>query len=56
VLSLLANEPKTVSRTWDEIRSTKATPIPYDWFVLTLDMLAALELIEFQRGRLRRRT
>jgi hypothetical protein len=55
VLTLLAREPKTVTRTWDEVRTSLATPISYDWFILTLDMLAAIDAIRFERGKLHRR-
>ena len=55
VLALLAREPKTVTRTWDEIRVGLVTPISYEWFILTLDMLAAVDAIRFERGKLQRR-
>jgi hypothetical protein len=56
VLSLL-EEPKTVSRLWDETKnygSSKAE-ITFDWFVLALDLLFIMEAIEQERGRLQRR-
>lgn len=53
---VLLREPKTVSRVWDEL--TRATSpqaeVTYDWFVLALDTLYAMGLLEFERGRLRR--
>ena len=52
-------EPLTVSRLWDEIRSTRsgsddAAPINYDWFVLALDLLFIMGAIEFDRGLIRK--
>ena len=57
VLQLL-DEPKTVSRLWNEItdmrRRANSTLITYDWFVLSLDLLYMLNSIELELGRLRR--
>jgi hypothetical protein len=55
-LLALLREPKTVSRLWIDLKSRRAdtVPIMYDWFVLGLDMLFALGLIEFERGRVAR--
>jgi len=71
----LLDEPKTVSRLWDELRRARAetatTPaanrpsqppqpiqdrstVPFDWFVLALDLLYLLGAVELQRGRIRR--
>jgi hypothetical protein len=52
-------EPMTVSRLWDEIRTRRGgavepAPINYDWFILTLDLLYMVEAIEFERGLIRR--
>ncbi len=57
VLALLS-EPKTVSRVWDELAKSTAgqSMMPYDWFVLALDMLYAMGLLELERGRLCRCT
>lgn len=49
------DEPKTVSRLWDEIqrayRGRTASPtLTYDWFVLSLDMLFALNAINLNHG------
>lgn len=78
LLSLL-DEPKTVSRLWDELRrvrveatasvATRWGPamqrrqpqdgrcnIPFDWFILALDLLYLLGAIELERGRIRRVT
>ncbi|AKT37244.1 ABC-three component system middle component 6 [Chondromyces crocatus] len=55
VLQLL-REPKTVSRLWSETKRRRdtATPITYDWFVLALDLLFAMGLIAFERGKVQK--
>jgi hypothetical protein len=58
VLSLL-DEPKTVSRVWDELGKLRASKcetsvLTYDWFVLSLDLLFSIQAIDFERGLLRR--
>ena len=54
----LLTEPKTVSRLWDELKSTKKTvdscSLTYDWFVLSLDFLFTLNVIELEKGLIRR--
>lgn len=54
-------QPMTVSRLWDEVRSARAaytpqSPIGYEWFVLTLDLLFLMGAIELDRGVLKRTT
>ena len=53
VLSLLG-EPKTVSRLWSEHKRLRAdhsdSTITYDWFVMALDLLFALNTIDLQNG------
>lgn len=56
ILRLLA-EPKTVSRTWEEIRLSRKgrneeDRLTYDWFVLALDLLYLLGALTLERGRL----
>lgn len=56
ILDLLS-EPKTVSRLWDELQRSRSErfgvrTIPYDWFVLALDLLYTLEILEMERGLL----
>jgi hypothetical protein len=58
ILTLL-DEPKTVSRLWEETRLTRArrahsAAVTYDWFVLALDLLYLLSAIDLERGRIRR--
>jgi hypothetical protein len=62
ILSYLAY-PKTVSALWEEVsRQAEALAenlrrrISYDWFLLALDLLYALEAIEFKDGLVTRRS
>lgn len=52
------DEPKTVSRVWDDFRNNNhakgSSAVPYDWFVLALDLLYTLGAIDFERGRLKK--
>ena len=57
----LLDEPKTVSRLWDEARSARSTRVAsptlsFDWFVLALDLLYALGIVELEQGRIIRRS
>lgn len=60
VLTLLAH-PKTISALWEELNrldaGLAATPrrITYDWFLLALDLLYALGIIELESGLVARR-
>ncbi|HXQ20028.1 MAG TPA: ABC-three component system middle component 6 [Candidatus Acidoferrales bacterium] len=56
VLRLL-DEPKTVSRVWDEMRRaqpTSSVSVTFDWFVLAMDLLCVLGTIDLEKGRLRK--
>lgn len=58
ILTLL-DEPKTVSRLWDEFISRKLNKtstllVTYDWFILSLDVLYMLNAIRLEKGVLRR--
>lgn len=55
VLRLLSR-PVTVSRLWTELKRIKErqAPISYDWFILGLDVLYLMGLVEFDRGRVRK--
>lgn len=58
VLRIL-NEPKTVSRLWEDLRQSKPvrtdiSSITFDWFVLALDLLYIMNTIELERGKIRR--
>ena len=52
----LLGEPKTVSRLWSDTKRQRegVTPITYDWFVLALDLLFAMGLVVFERGRVQK--
>lgn len=60
ILELL-DEAKTVSRLWEDLKRDRAAKaetatLTYDWFVLALDLLYALQAIEMDRGRIRKST
>ena len=52
-------QPTTVSKLWDQVRNQRAkyapsSPIAYDWFILSLDLLYLLGAVEFDRGLINR--
>ena len=54
------DEPKTVSRLWEEIqrnyRSRAAAPtLTYDWFILSLDLLFTVNAIRLSQGLITKR-
>ena len=56
VLDLL-DEPKTVSRLWEELQRNRMLGVrivTYDWFILTLSFLYTLRAVEMDRGLLRK--
>ena len=50
------DEPKTVSRLWDEVqakyRGRQTATLTYDWFVLALDLLFSVSAITLVNGRI----
>jgi hypothetical protein len=51
------DRPKTVSRLWEQMRRPQSSlleAISYDWFLLAVDLLYLLRVVEFEDGRLRR--
>jgi len=57
----LLDEPKTVSRLWEEfqrhgVKSLRidSCDVPFDWFVLALDLLHLLGAVHLTAGRLAR--
>ncbi len=58
VLKLL-NEPKTVSKLWSEFQIQResvmnSNPVPFDWFILALDLLYCLSAVSLSHGVLER--
>ena len=58
ILTLL-DEPKTMSRLWDEFKSRRlhkksGSTVIYDWFILALDVLYMLNAIRLEKGLFRR--
>lgn len=51
VISLL-DEPKTVSRVWDDFKRLRSSDaaVTYDWFVLALDLLYMIGIIRLNKG------
>jgi len=52
------DEPKTVSRLWNDVRfgMEYAPGFTFDWFVLALDLLFAMGAIDQAGGQISRRT
>ncbi|MCI5145523.1 MAG: hypothetical protein D3923_08315 [Candidatus Electrothrix sp. AR3] len=61
-LLILLSQPKTVSTLWEEISASftskkeRAPALRYDAYVLTLDLLFCIGVIELQEGFLQRKT
>jgi hypothetical protein len=59
ILQIL-HQPMTISQTWARLRSWRTAnghpaPVPFWWFVLSLDVLYALGVVELERELLTRR-
>ncbi len=53
--------PQTVSKLWDDMKRKRfdrgsSTPLPFDWFLLSLSLLFALGAVELREGRLHKAT
>lgn len=46
--------PQTVSHLWEAVGNDQRGSVPYDWFVLSLDLLFLLGTVEYFDGRVRR--
>jgi hypothetical protein len=58
VLSILSR-PQTVSKVWEEMKRGRmarntSTPLPFDWFVLSLSFLFSIGAVDLRDGRLHR--
>ena len=54
ILEIL-QEPMTVSRLWDGVRTRRSSllqnaPIDYDWFILALDLLYLIDAVNLKKG------
>ncbi len=52
-------EPRSVSELWEAVREARgsipsATPLSFDWFVLSLNLLYAISAVDHSNGILRR--
>jgi len=56
------DKPKTVSAIWEDVcklaseTHVDVTHLSYDWFILAIDLLFAIDAIEIHEGLLTRRT
>jgi hypothetical protein len=51
------DRPKTVSRLWDQVRNRQSSlleSVPYEWFLLSLDLLYLCGAVDFEDGHIRR--
>lgn len=60
ILEILA-DAKTVSQTWEDFQDLRekrwpAQALRFEWFVLALDLLFALDVVHLGEGRLHRRS
>jgi ABC-3C biological conflict system middle component len=49
------DEPRTVSELWERVRVARSgltliAPLPFDWFVLALNLLYAMSALELSGG------
>jgi len=56
---LMLSRPQTVSKLWEDMKSRRTTrkassPLPFDWFLLSLSFLFAIGAIGMRDGRLHR--
>lgn len=55
ILAVIEGE-YTVSELWEHVqarRSTQASPLSYDWFILSLSFLYAIGAINYEQGLIR---
>jgi hypothetical protein len=45
--------PQTVSKLWEAVGRDGNAAVPYDWFVLALDLLFAVGAVDLDEGRVR---
>ncbi|PPF74916.1 ABC-three component system middle component 6 [Pseudoclavibacter sp. Z016] len=60
-ISMILNEPMTVSQVWTTLKAWRArhkndAVLPYSWFVLALDSLYALGALHYEDGILYRKS
>ena len=51
--------PQTVSKVWEEMKRARmarntSTPLPFDWFILSLSFLFSIGAVDLRDGRLHR--
>jgi hypothetical protein len=58
-LLILLDEPRTISELWERVRKKRdlaASPLSFDWFVLSLTLLYATTAISFDGTLINRAT
>lgn len=62
ILLRILDEPKTVSRAWEEFQRKRiedqkvsSCDVSFDWFILALDFLNIVDAIDLRNGRLERK-
>jgi hypothetical protein len=55
ILSALRDGPRSESELWERLRSDRKRkyPVSYDWFVLALTLLYAIDSVELAKGLIR---
>jgi len=55
---VVLDRPMTVSCLWDEFKKVRgksdSNRIPFDYFILSLDLLYIMGAVEYERGRIKR--
>jgi hypothetical protein len=46
--------PETVSRLWETLMRDGNEAVPYDWFILSLDLLFVVGAVDFIEGRVQK--
>jgi hypothetical protein len=47
------DEERSVSELWERVRTSRAftaSPLSYDWFMIALSMLFAIQAVDFERN------
>ncbi|MGO8141962.1 ABC-three component system middle component 6 [Rhizobium leguminosarum] len=54
IITMLSGYPRSVSEVWEGMSAeSRKAPLTFDWFVLALDLLYAMSVIETDNGLLR---
>lgn len=57
-LLILLDSPRTISNLWDKYKNfrlgLKKSSITYDWFILAIDFLYIIAVVEYESGKIRK--